>query len=246
MRPAIAATAFSFFLIFAWGCSSSSQSGQPNNITTNNAATTSTANANSNAPAAAPRPVPASLTNVGEYAENIYDAAQAKNWKTASAKLTSLQNAAGQLEKDLASTSSSVGITQLQADIAEIQKDIPARNQIGIMDASNDATRAAAQLTTYYQRQTPMEVTMLDYYGRELQIGVAKKDMNMLKKTATDIKNSWDSVKASVESKGGSAVAKKFDSTVSQIDSAKLPRQFARLANTELNQVDDLEKVFSK
>ncbi|MGI8637728.1 MAG: hypothetical protein ACR2KZ_20195, partial [Segetibacter sp.] len=47
--------------------------------------------------------VPPSLAQMGEYGENIYDAAKAKNWKEADAKLAALkgaiQNSAPELAK---------------------------------------------------------------------------------------------------------------------------------------------------
>ena len=44
--------------------------------------------------------VPTSVTQVGEYGENIYEAAQTNNWTQASAKLTSLKDAAKRLDNE--------------------------------------------------------------------------------------------------------------------------------------------------
>ena len=46
---------------------------------------------------AAKTSVPTSLTNTGEYGENVYDAAKAGDWKTAGQKVAALKDSASQI-----------------------------------------------------------------------------------------------------------------------------------------------------
>ena len=45
--------------------------------------------------------VPASLSNAGEYGENVYDYAKAKDWKSANTKMVALRDAVEQVRSDV-------------------------------------------------------------------------------------------------------------------------------------------------
>ena len=72
--------------------------------------------------------------------------------------------------------------------------------------------------------------------------------MNALPSRATvaGLRQNWDSVKAAVRAKGGNAEAQKFDALVAQAEAAKTPEDFAKVAKPILDEVDNLEKVFTK
>jgi hypothetical protein len=89
----------------------------------------------------------------------------------------------------------------------------------------------------------PVEVTKLDYYGRELEVWAQAKDANKLQATALGIRGTWDGLRPSIETHSATE-AKKFDALVAQVESAKTPANYAQVATPVLNEVDNLEKLF--
>lgn len=189
--------------------------------------------------------VPTSVSQVGEYGENIYEAAQANNWTQATAKLTSLKDAAKKIDTE-SKISENPNEDQLDAAIAALNKAVPAKNKLATMRAANQTTLLAANLSAPFNPPVPVQVTLLDYYGRQLEIGAAANNMNQLKETAKDMSRTWNALRPAVESHGGSAQAQQFDHLVARVEAAKSSNEYGSLATPVLNQVDNLEKVFTQ
>lgn len=186
-----------------------------------------------------PDKVPAALTDVGEFGENIYDAAKANNWKTANAKLTELKAAAQKMADE------KIGSTEFEATLGKLEKAVAAKDKTSTLIEANQLTLDAANLTAEYNPAVPVEVVKLDYYGRELEIWSAAKDEAKLGETARMIRQNWDAVKAKIEAKGGKKESATFESLVVKTDTAKTPADYAKLATPILDEVDNLEKVFA-
>jgi len=199
------------------------------------AATTTTTNAN----------VPTSVSQTGEYGENIYDAAKANNWTQASTKLNSLKDAAKRLDNE-SRINENPNEDQLDGAIAALNQSVAAKNQLATMSSANRVTLLAANLSAPFNPQVPVAVVKLDYYGRQLEIGAMAKDITQLKQTANDIAGTWSTVRPAVESHGGSVEAQNFNNLVSRVEAAKSVNEYSSLATPVLNQVDNLEKVFTK
>lgn len=184
--------------------------------------------------------VPKPLAAAGEYAENVYDAAKVKDWKTANAKLVALKDSTAQL----GGTSGVGDLGTLQTDVTALEKAVGARDQQAALLAANKATFDAANLSASFDNPAPVAVTKLDYYGRQVEVQAASGDTAALKQTAAEVKSTWDGVRAQVLKNGGAAEAKKFDGLVAQLQQANTPDQYGKLATPILDQVDYLEKVF--
>ena len=189
--------------------------------------------------------VPTSVSEVGEVGENIYDAAKAKDWTQARAKFNSLKDAAKRLDKD-SRINENPNEDQLDTAIAALNKSVSAKDQLATMREANQVTLLATNLSKPFHPSVPVQVNLLDYYGRQLEIGVMAKDMTQINATAKDISSTWNAVRPEVESHGGSAQAQKFDNLVAQVQAAKSDNEYGLLATAVLDQVDNLEKVFNK
>ncbi len=187
--------------------------------------------------------VPASVTNMGEFAENIYDAAKAKNWNVAQEKLKALNDAIAQ-----ARTQSSVQVQAASLDpaLAALSKAIGSKNRQAAMHRSNYITSIAADLADPFHPAVPADINRLDFYGRELQVWSAENNTGKLHSTVQDVRKTWDRVRPAVESHGGQSVAAKFDGLVVRAEKAKTSAQFRNVATPILDEVDHLEKVFEK
>lgn len=201
----------------------------------------------SNAPATTPvtvntktESVPKSLSDAGEYAENIYDYAKANDWKNAEAKIGLLKTAVEKIRTDV---NNQKAAGEIYPNVAALERAVTAKDRRAATLAANQITRDVAETTTDYKLVVPFEVVLLDYYGRELEIWAEAKDVNKLQATAREMRRTWDALRPSIERKN-TALAKKFEALIAEVDGAKTPADYARLAKPVLDEVDNLEKVF--
>ena len=244
LRIAILLTAV---IIGTIGCTTAPSSGNSQTVVNaaNNAVLTTpnqTANANNMLPpkTTISEKVPVPLSDAGEYGENTYDMAKAKNWTKAAEKLHELKQSQSQM------ANAGIKSAELDAAIAALDKDVAAKGQTAALRDANQVTFIAADLTAKYNPPIPIEVTKLDYYGRELEIWSMAKDDAKLKSTAQAIRQTWNSVKPKVEAKGGTKQAQNFETLVAKTDAANSIADYAKAATPILDEVDNLEKVFEK
>ena len=231
--------------LITFGCSNAPTNSAAANETKNSVSTTTISktpvvNANLPPKTSISEKVPVPLSDAGEYGENTYDMAKAKNWTKAAEKLHELKQSQSQM------ATAGIKSAELDAAIAALDKDVAAKDETATLRDANQVTFIAADLTAKYNPPIPIEVTKLDYYGRELEIWSMAKDDAKLKSTAQAIRQTWNSVKPKVEAKGGTKQAQNFETLVAKTDSAQTVSDYAKAATPILDEVDNLEKVFEK
>lgn len=182
--------------------------------------------------------MPKALTDAGEFAENIYDFAKAKDWKKAEERQIALEKSISELKAE------NVDAPQLVTATDSIKKAVASKNELDTMREANHATFLVADLTAKYNPKVPIEIVKLDYYGREIEIWSMAKDVAKLKSTAVAIRQTWNAVKPKLEAKGAAKVTAKFESLVAQSEKAISIPDYAKVATPILDEVDNLEKVF--
>ena len=112
--------------------------------------------------------VQAAIDDVGRYGESIYDMAKVSDWKQAASDLAWLKKAAGKLPAEVNGN----GREQVQLDdtIQALDQAITEKNWGRATREANEVTRIAADLAAPFKPSVPIEVTRLDYYGRQLEI----------------------------------------------------------------------------
>jgi hypothetical protein len=230
-----------FLMIWLNACSSVSRS-----VGNANEATAKTSDTPAPPASAAPantteESVPTSLSDAGEYGENIYDYAKANDWKNAEARLGTLKDTIKNVRGDVKSQSAAVD--RLDGNVTALGRAVSAKDRQATMREANQVTLDVANMTTAYRLSAPVEVTRLDYYGRELEIWAEAKDVNKLQATAREMRREWDALRPSVQSHSATQ-AKKFEALVARVEAAKTPVDYERVATPVLDEVDNLEKVF--
>ncbi|MEP7383461.1 MAG: hypothetical protein ABI910_17380, partial [Gemmatimonadota bacterium] len=182
--------------------------------------------------------VPSAVADVGTHGEDLYDVAKASSWTKASAIMDSLDTSAAALTTGER--------TQLTSVLGPLRQAAASHDRQGAIDAANQVAFIAANLTEAYHPKMPADIVRLDYYGRELEIWAARKDMIRLSSTAADLRRTWERVRPSVLAHGGRAAAAKTDALVAQLAAAKTPADYARVSPPFLDVVDELEQPFEK
>ena len=184
--------------------------------------------------------VPPAIVLVGEIAEDMYDLSKARDWPKADRKLVAMEDAARRLPGDVGPNQRK----QLDASVAATAEAVRARQRLAAMREANEVTRIVAQITTPFEPRVPVEVALLDYYGRTLEIGATASDMILLRTTAREIRETWAKVRPLVRARAKLDEVGRFDRLLGDIEAAASPRAYAVLAARELDEVDKLERVF--
>ena len=185
----------------------------------------------------------ANIARIGEYGEDIYDFAKLGQWAKANRFLGSLQksydrfNATGQ-NKALAS--------RLGQYLNSLSPLVTAQNRLTAMQIANQITYSTAKYTAKNSAPVPLAVTLLDYYGRELELGSLFGNAAQIQTSQANITRTWNAVQSSVINAGGAKEVKQFDSLVSLVNQPNLFAGYSRLATKILDGADKLETVYLK
>jgi hypothetical protein len=190
------------------------------------------------APANTDSAAAAVVADVGTHGEDLYDQAKLGDWTRAQSIMDSLDTSA----KALKGSENS----QIAGVLDTLRGAIKAHDREAALEGSNRVTLVAAALSEPYHPKTPADVVRLDYYGRELEIWSAQKNMPKLARTSADIQRTWAAVKPTVVSAGGTRAAATTDALIVRLAAARSPVDYAKLATPFLDVVDELEKPFEK
>ena len=186
---------------------------------------------------------PKSLFNVSEDSEDLYDQAFASNWNKASVALAVISRDDAVLRKTQPSLKKrSDGVAALTV---AVKRDIAAKDRPAALRDINQITRLTIEMGAAYSAPIPVEVSLLDYYGRELQVWAIAGDKARLQNTLNALQTTWRKVRPQVVArKGGTKAAHSFDAMVGRAQSAQSPANVAKVAAPLLEEVDLLENVF--
>jgi len=187
--------------------------------------------------------VPGQLESVAHYSENLYDAARTNDWTAAAAQLDTLKRGATDLS---ATVNGSAELkSSVSSQLAVIDTSVSNRNRAATLRSANEVTRLAAELTRPYNPQVPVEITLLDYSGRELELWAEADDSTKLRAATVTMRQTWDTVRNTVEKQGGGlAAAVSFDALIARAESATTSGDYAAVAAPILDEVDKLERLF--
>jgi hypothetical protein len=185
------------------------------------------------------RAIPPAIEQVGAHGEALYDAATVGDWRTATASLDSLRTAVAQLPSDVASDTRAT----LTALADSLSRDIQSRQQLQAQMDANRVTYVSVDLLRPYAPTTPVQIVLMDYLGRELEIGAARNDAAKLAQTSKAIRRTWAEVRPQIASRDP-AQAMHTEALVARIEKTRTPADVRRVATPFLDEVDLLEKVF--
>jgi hypothetical protein len=169
------------------------------------------------------------LIDMGVYAEDIYDLANAGKWDEVEMKFKQLKG---------------IKVKNSDVIIAALDTAIKSKKRLEVMKQANQLTLIVTNLSAANNPAVPAEVAKLDYYGRELEIWGTVKDTNKLNVTVKEMRRTWDKVRPMIEERGGTDEAEKFEELIVQIEDAQTASDYKKLAQREMDEVDTLEKIF--
>lgn len=190
----------------------------------------------------ATKQVPSCLAAMSGEGAAIYGMARAQNWQQVGGRLKALREAAKRLPVEV--KKDAVDEPQLLHVINDLDHAAAKQDRLTTMRLANEVTFIAARLSAPFELQVPVEVSMLDYFGRELEIWSTAKDKTKLALTANEIRDAWRQLRPLAQKHGGDTQVQVLDGLVGKIQVAQTPEAFGQLAVPFLTQVDRVEKLF--
>ncbi len=187
--------------------------------------------------------VPVALFDVSEDSEDIYDQAFAANWSKAGSALTTIERDAATLTRTQPQLHRRAA--QLQSLVSAAKRDIAAKDRPAALRDINQMTRLTIEMGAAYAAPIPVEVSLLDYYGRELQVWAIAGNRAHLQSTLSALQTTWHKVRPQVVARpNGAQAVRGFDALVSRAKSAQSAAGVSKVAAPLLEEVDRLENVF--
>lgn len=192
------------------------------------------------------QPVPKALTESEELGEELFDYLKNKNWEKAWDTYTKLKSTLNQLNGNGDLLDSGIDQDEVNAALEDLGKLIKDKDANNALQEVNEITLFIGEMIETYNAMTPFEITELDYYGRELEIWLGNNDQKKTNTTIKDLRRTWNDVRPIVEEQGGEAQSKQFEKVLRQLEQAKTKDEYEKLTKDILEEVDNVEKVFSK
>ncbi|GAA6616092.1 hypothetical protein [Scytonema sp. NUACC26] len=186
--------------------------------------------------------IPVSLNKISTYSKIIYALVKSKDWQNATENVFLLEESARGLNTEI--NGEKLLLPKLNSKIVSLKATIAAKNHLAAMHNANQITLIAATIAMHFQAKIPIEVTQLNYYGRELEIWASTGNKAWLHKTASNMCRTWYAARPTILTRGGIARARKFDRLINRVEVASSATEYSHLAPPLLNEMDDLENVF--
>lgn len=183
------------------------------------------------------------IVSLGHHAEDLYDHLNLSNWSSADTLMESLRH---DVASGVAGNAPTGLDARVSATMARLDTAVAAADRARALIEANRLTELSARLLHSTEPIVPTDVTLLDYFGRELEIRHALHDGAGLQAAADSIRVVWGRVRPSVVARGGAAEAARFDSLVTRLNSAGSPGNIVALGTPILDHVDLLEAVYER
>jgi hypothetical protein len=186
---------------------------------------------------------PSALVQIGESAEEIFDAARTSKWSDTAASVQTLKESLAALNVSALKPDLTA---QLASRIGDLEGSVTARQRVQSMDFANGITRLVADLSSAYQAEIPYKIILLDYYGRQLELGLAASRPSTLRQATADLRQTWNSIEPSILRRGQVDDARRFTDIVVELEGAKRPADFVAPVRAELAAVNRLETLYKQ
>ena len=186
--------------------------------------------------------VPAVVEQLEERALAMYNTVKADDWQKAQADLGWFDDALPRVNAQVKGEPTLK--QQFAAAVEELRGGVSAQDRQAAMRGANRITRVAGYMRAPLDAKVPASVTLLGYYGRELEIWSAAKDQQMLKVSAAGACGVWTSLRPLVVAEGGEAEAGRVDATVAALSQAATPEQYGQSGAAVQSGAEEVRRVF--
>jgi|GEM_PF-1093356 len=202
-------------------------------------------------PKASPQNQSSSNVNLNELeqlidnARDLYEKVKANHWKHLDRKINSIIKVEQSLpgvtpEKDMPYYRNLVVAT------SDLERAITSQDRAVAMKSANKIMILGARLAEAHSSPVPINVAVVGFCGRKLEILSEHESVTELADTVTKLHLAWQQLIPLVTASGGIKEVKRFAEIMKHLESAKKPDEYGKLASSVVDEVDAIEKVFKK
>lgn len=178
-------------------------------------------------------------------ARDIYEKTEANHWKHLDKKMNSIVKIEQLLpsvtpEKDMSYYKNLMDVT------SELERAIASQDRIVAMKSANKVMILGASLAEAHSSPVPINVAVIAYCGRKLEILSETENVLDLSDTVAKLHLSWQQLIPLVTAYGGLKEVKRFAEIMKRLESAKTPDEYGRLASSVVEEINIIEKIFKK
>ena len=178
-------------------------------------------------------------------AKDIYERIEVNHWRHLDKKLSSIVK----IEQFLPSVTSENDMPyykNLMGVTSELERAIVSQDRIVAMKSANKVMILGARLAEAHNSHVPINVAVIAYCGRKLEILSETENVLDLSDTVAKLHLSWQQLIPLVSANGGIKEIKRFAEIMKRLESAKTPDEYGRLASSVVEEIDIIEKIFKK
>jgi hypothetical protein len=112
------------------------------------------------------------------------------------------------------------------------------------MQAANEITRITAELVAGFPSEVPAQVSLLEYLGRQLEIGVAAHRPAVVKRATQDIRQAWNEIQTDLLRRGRTDDVRRLTDLVVSLEGTTKMTDVEGLAQREIDEVQHLESTW--
>jgi len=185
---------------------------------------------------------PAALSQMRDAAIAVYDSARVSDWPATSERLHTLDAAAATLP----SPPGKADLTQqLRGRMQALKDAIRDQQSADAATNANWVARLADELSDAYEIRVPIDVRLLAFYGRAIQIDAIRQRPQQEKVDMADLRTVWSRVEPMVLQRNGVDVARRFTDRLAQLDGAVQKGDAANAAALLVASSDDVIALFA-
>jgi hypothetical protein len=178
-------------------------------------------------------------------AGDIYDKVKANHWKHLDKKLNAIVKVeqllpSVTLENDIPYYKNLMGVT------TDLEHAIASQDRIVAMKSANKVMMLGARLAEAHNSPVPINVAVIGYCGRKLEILSETENVPDLSDTVAKLHLSWQQLIPLVTANGGLKKVKRFAEIMKRLESAKTFDEYGRLASSVVEEIEIIEKIFKK
>ncbi len=178
--------------------------------------------------------------------KDIYEHAKSNRWKHIGNKLNAIKKAEQQSFTAVTNENTTGLLPKLVEATTDLDEAVSSQRRLDAMTQANRIMIIAAKMMAPFNPRIPTNVAIIGYSARKLEILAETRDIAKMQDIVYRIHLSWQSLIPQVIEHGETREIKRFAEIMKRMEAAKSPEEYGRQASFVLEEVDNLEQMFSK
>lgn len=179
-------------------------------------------------------------------AKDIYEHAKSNKWKHIGSRLHAIKKAEHQSFAAVTNENTAGLLPKLVETTAGLDEAVSSQRRLDAMIQANRIMIIAAKMMAPFNPRIPTNIAVIGYSARKLEILAESHDIAIMQDIVYRIHLSWQPLIPQVIEHGGSKEIKKFAEIMKRMETAKSSEEYGRQASLVLEEVNNLEQMFTK